>query len=394
MRILYLADIRFPLERANGIQTAETCAALAARGHSVTLLVRPDTGRPPRDPWAYYDLPPVDGLGVRRARVRGPQAARRLGYLASALAHAMRREAHDAILTRDLGVAAAILRLPSAWRAPVVYESHGVAPVVGDMLPEVVSGARRASATKQRRLWRRERRVWRKADGYVTITKALAAELAERFGPRDRVTVVPDGVRLPTRSPALPAFGERPVVGYAGHLYPWKGVEVLLEALVDLPQVSGLIVGGHPEESDLARLQTLARALGLAARVTFTGWVGRSDVVARLGQADVLVLPNPATPIASRYTSPLKLFEYMAARRPIVASDLPAIREVLADRDNAVLVAPGDPHALAAGIRRVLDDRDFARRLAERAYADVADYTWARRAARLEALLARVVTSA
>ena len=59
VKILYLADIRFPLERANGIQTAESCHALALRGHDVTLLVRPDTASPPREPWSYYDLPPT-----------------------------------------------------------------------------------------------------------------------------------------------------------------------------------------------------------------------------------------------------------------------------------------------------------------------------------------------
>ena len=57
VRILYLADIRFPLERANGIQSMETCHALAARGHDVTLVVRPDTHTPPRDPFAFYGLP-------------------------------------------------------------------------------------------------------------------------------------------------------------------------------------------------------------------------------------------------------------------------------------------------------------------------------------------------
>ena len=60
MRLLYLADIRFPLERANGIQSMETCHALASRGHRVTMVVRPDTQRPPRDPWVFYGLPPID----------------------------------------------------------------------------------------------------------------------------------------------------------------------------------------------------------------------------------------------------------------------------------------------------------------------------------------------
>ena len=84
MRILYLADIRFPIERANGIQTMETCYALAERGHEILLLVRPDTATPPRDPFVFYDLAPQARLRVRQQR-RGvlhhaPDVVRRLAH--------------------------------------------------------------------------------------------------------------------------------------------------------------------------------------------------------------------------------------------------------------------------------------------------------------------------
>ncbi len=72
MRILYFADIRFPLERANGIQTMETCYALAGRGHSVQLVVRPDTQTPARDPFDYYGLTPRTGLTSNERRSAGP----------------------------------------------------------------------------------------------------------------------------------------------------------------------------------------------------------------------------------------------------------------------------------------------------------------------------------
>jgi glycosyltransferase involved in cell wall biosynthesis len=86
----------------------------------------------------------------------------------------------------------------------------------------------------------------------------------------------------------------------------------------------------------------------------------------------------------------LKLFEYMASGRPIVASDLPSLREVLADGRNAVLVEPGNPQALTAGIRRIKEDPALAERIARQALEDVRDYTWDRRAERLETLLAEV----
>jgi glycosyltransferase involved in cell wall biosynthesis len=393
VHILYFADIRFPLERANGIQTMETCHALAERGHDVRLIVRPDTHVPARDPFAFYGLPPSSRLAIERAPVAGPDRARRLGYLAFAMGRGLGRLRADIVFTRDLGVAALMLRMPPAMRPPVVYESHGYAPDVAAALPDLVATAGPPGVAKLGRLRRREARVWRAADGYVTITSGLAQEMAARFGPRAEMAVVPDGARVPAVAPPRPpARGRpRPVVAYAGHLYRWKGVDVLLEALARLPGVRGLVVGGHEKEPDLARMKMAAEELGIAGRVTFTGWVPPADIPALLAGADVLVLPNPASAISTRFTSPLKLFEYMAARRPIVASDLPAIGEVLQHDRTALLVKPGDPDALAAGVQRLLDDTALGEALADAAFADVAEYAWDRRAAQLEACFQRVI---
>ena len=151
-----------------------------------------------------------------------------------------------------------------------------------------------------------------------------------------------------------------------------------------------MIVGGHEKEPDLARVKAFAEQLNCASRVTFTGLVPPAQVAQWLREADVLALPNPASAISSAFTSPLKLFEYMASGRPIVASDLPSIREVLKDGENALLVEPGNPQALVAGIRRIKDDAALGARLAEQALQDVRAFTWARRAERLEALFAAV----
>jgi glycosyltransferase involved in cell wall biosynthesis len=322
---------------------------------------------------------------VSPARARTP--LRRVAYLAQAAALAAGPRAFDLVVTRDLGVAAALVRLPRGVRPPLVYESHGYAPEVSRALPGLLAEAPAPSAAKLRRLAARERRTWRRAEGYVTITAALAGELIDRFGPRENVAVVPDGVRLPPgRRFEPPPQTSRPVVAYAGHLYPWKGVDVLVRALARLPHVDALIVGGHPGEGDLLRVRALAEAHALGTRLTFTGLVPPADVAAHLARARVVVLPNTATGISERYTSPLKLFEYLAAGRAIVASDLPAIREIVQHGEHAWLVPPGDEAALAAAIDHLVRHPDVAARLAERAFAHAADFSWARRAARLEAI--------
>jgi len=297
-------------------------------------------------------------------------------------------------VTRDLGVASALLKLPRAVRPPLVYESHGYAPEVAAALPDLVATATRPSRAKIQRLTKREAHVWQGADGYVTITSALREELERRHGARNRIAVVPDGVRASRRLAHLHQMPHRRVVAYAGHLYAWKGVDILLEALALMPDVRGLIIGGHRAEPDLARTTTLADRLGLAGRITFTGLVEPGCVSDLLSQADILVLPNTASAISTRFTSPLKLFEYMAAGRPIVASDLPSIREILRDGENAMLVAPGDPSALAGAVQRLLADSELAARLARAALDQVPAYSWDRRAERLEALFGEVIDSA
>jgi glycosyltransferase involved in cell wall biosynthesis len=207
--------------------------------------------------------------------------------------------------------------------------------------------------------------------------------------------VVPVGARLATE-PAGARDTDRGAeprpftIGYAGHLYPWKGVDLVVEAIAALLDTEGLIIGGHQGEADLTRVKALVDRLHCSSRVTFTGHLPPHEALRRLRDAQVLTLPNPSSAIARDFTSPLKLFEYMAAGRPIVASDLPSIREVLRDGDNAILVEPGNPHALTEGIRRIKNDPALGETLAGRALQDVRAYTWDARAGRLETLFRQV----
>jgi hypothetical protein len=191
--VLYFADTRFPIERANGAQTMATCHALAARGHHVTLVVRPDSAATARDPFAFYGVARMPHLVVHTV----PQSTRagwsRARYLLSALW--MIRRHHDAVVyTRDLGLASFVLRLSTAMRARVVYESHGIAPVVAREMSELLGATPVAPTTaKLARLDARERRVWRGARAYVTITRGLAHDLAVRYaGRRERTAVCRD----------------------------------------------------------------------------------------------------------------------------------------------------------------------------------------------------------
>jgi glycosyltransferase involved in cell wall biosynthesis len=392
VNILSVADTRFPIERANGVQTMQTCHALAVAGHDVTLLVRPDTATPPRDACTFYGLAPHPRLHIDVVPSSGAAPLRRARMLWEGLRCAL-SGSFDVVFTRDLGLAALLARLPAGRRPGLVYESHGIAPIVSAEMPGLLGRPELVpSAAKLRRLDRRELVVWRSADAYVTITQALADDLAARYGRRDRVFVVPDGAVMTTPGPARPTDG--PVVAaYAGHLYPWKGIDVFVEALALAPGVHGLIVGGHPGERDLARVQALITSRGLAERVTITGLLEPPAVAAALDAADILVLPNTHSAISDRYTSPLKLFEYLSRARAIVASDLPSIREVLTHDATAWLVPAGDVQALGAALTRLAADRPLRERLGSAAGLLAPDYSWRRRADRLTPALTAAVPS-
>ena len=116
-------------------------------------------------------------------------------------------------------------------------------------------------------------------------------------------------------------------------------------------------------------------------KAVIIGHVPPTTVPKYLVASDVVILPNIRKG-HSEYTSPLKLFEYMASKRPIVTSDLPSIREIL-NVKNAILVEPGNPKSLAEGIKRALNDEELARKLTEKAYQDVQQYSWDNRVVKI-----------
>jgi glycosyltransferase involved in cell wall biosynthesis len=387
--IFSFADTRFPIERANGVQTMATCQALAARGHDITLLVRADSAPTARDPFQFYGVAPLSNFTIEAI---APANARKVQTLWTGLRRSLTSGA-DVIYTRDLALASLLARLPKSGRPRLVYESHGIAPVFAAAMPALLGpSVPEPSARKLSRLDRREALVWRHADAYVTITQTLADDLMTRYGTRDRVFVVPDGSQpSPSARFARGYGGASPlplhavVAAYAGHLYPWKGVDVFLHALAAAPEVDGLIVGGHPGEADLARVQDLAKSLQLGERLTITGLLPPHEVSAALAGAQIFVLPNVATAVSERYTSPLKLFEYLARGGAIIASDLPALREVLTHDETAWLVPAGDSQALATAMKRLATDPVLRERLRRAALGLSENFTWARRAERLEA---------
>jgi glycosyltransferase involved in cell wall biosynthesis len=362
--ILYPVPEILPGRNARFIQILNTGRALAEAGCRVRLCAGIRKGFPPGEVPSAYGLDPSANLEMVRLPVlRGGLSWHGPFHIAFLLRAAS--EPGSVIFLRHLKLAHFLLRNRWYHRRPLVFEAH-------EIFHRTTERPGKASVLQSMEAW-----IYREADAVISITESLAGEIAGMFG-RKPEKVIPDGVG--SEFLGIGRRGEGAYLLYVGQLFPWKGVEVLVRALVYLPAERAVIVGGSEEQ--IAPLRRLAESEGVADRIHFAGMVPHARVRGYLEDARIAVLPNLDAGV-SRFTSPLKLFEYMAAGVPVVASNLPSLREVLRDGENAILVPPGDPGALAEGIRSLLADGELAARVAARAREEVTGYTWDVRAARI-----------
>jgi glycosyltransferase involved in cell wall biosynthesis len=371
MRILYVFPEPLPLPRARGIQVAHTVAALAQQGVTVHLAYVPSGDG--ADPLAAYGIRRPEGVklvslsrGLPVPFASLPLHSNRLFFWRLRRWIDRRQNRPAFIMARHLKVAHALLEaFPDI---PVLYEAH---EVFADVAPP----------PKRERLAQIEETVLRRSKVVAAITHGAAADLKKRYRLERDIHVLPDAVTWPEAIPDKPWREAGRHIVYAGSFFPWKGVQDLVAAAAHLPGCRLTLIGGSPERIREYQAQVATEG----AEVVFAGHVSHTDARAALGRACIAVLPNRAEP-NSLWSSPLKLFEYMAAGCAVVAADLPSVREVLGP-DEAIWVPPGNPVELAAGIRRFIDDPQQARRLGERLREKARAHTWEARARHLVALM-------
>ncbi len=380
MRVAYVDSHAFPSTAPESLQTFHTCVGLAAHAEAVWLL----GGRGESNPARYYGVEQPPNLHLASV----PRFRREAGWFRpawtlpfhllalAAVRRVVQQHGVNVMITRDLKLARFAARRRGSL-PPILFESH---QIFADTLRDEIARSRKDLSAKLKRLAECEAEVYAKADGLIVLTERLADMMRTRFQTSGRILVAPDGVDLRAALPVELDASHGPVT-YLGSFHHWKGVEFLIRAAAADEQLRLCLVGGVPEPR--AQLTRLATELKVLDRVQFVGPVAPPQRWRYLAQASACVLPLTRSAFGTSFTSPLKLFEYMAAARPIVASDLPAIREVLRDGKNALLVPPEDPKALAAALRRLREDQDLARRLAVQAASEVRSYTWDARGQRI-----------
>lgn len=239
-----------------------------------------------------------------------------------------------------------------------------------------------------------EATAWQEADAVLPVSHVLADQLRASGLRQDRIHVIPNGVDFRRFVPFSDGSAARAelglqgklVLGFVGFMRPWHRLDRVLDAMAALPErpnLHFLVIGDGPARP---AFEARARALGLGDRITALGLVDRSRISHFMSTFDIAIQPHVVG-----YASPLKLFEYMALGRAIIAPDQPNIREVLTDDHNALLI-PGDDMAMQQAIDRLSGDQDLRWRLGARAVETIrrGRYSWDDNAARVEQIVARL----
>lgn len=364
MKIVYISAGEIPSNRANSIQVMKVCQAYARLGHAVTLLSPAAQTAVPawQNMASHYGLTtpfelqfvPLRSSWKRRDFAwKAVRKARRLG---ADLLHAR------ALPPAVLGLLAGI---------PVILEMH--------QMPGGSFGP----------VWYRQFLQLPGRKRLVPITRALKQALESKYRPvlsEDQVVVAPSGVDLERYASLPDAETARARLGLpsgwtvvcSGHLYAGRGMQLFAELAGRMPQVNFLWAGGSAQDVETWRGQMHSAGL---KNVNLTGFIPNSQLPLYQAAADALLIPygrgftNSGGENISDVSSPMKIFEYMAAGRVILCSDLPVLREVL-DESNAILCPPEDVQAWEQALVTLQADVGRGQRLAEQASRQVEKYSW------------------
>lgn len=360
MRVHYVAAYmaEFPSDRANTIHVMRMCEAFAAIGHDVVLYVR-DTNNDVDSIFQFYGLTRTFNIVPLRSEV--PKLNRLI--FAALAARRARADGADLLVSRT----AVASFLGARLSIPVVFDAHGP-------------------------IWERnfaERVAYRLLKNHPKLACMTANSGAlkgmyegRRLAPAKGIVLAPNGAAADEVNPAVQLGGRCGVlkVGYTGHLYAGRGVEVIVACAAALPECDFHLVGGAGKELEEWKVR--------AARpnIHFHGFVKPSLVSSYRAKCDILLAPYQATGVTvsggggdtSAYMNPIKVMEYISSARAIVASDLPAIREVLPD--SAAMFAA--PDRVDEWINCIVLLKDPRRRLelAEACSSAAMAMTWERRA--------------
>lgn len=375
LSIVYLHNQRLMVGRANDIMIMRTCYHLSKLGHNVNII----TGKPCKsgDVFSYYGLKATPNINITIVpMVRGNFFSWHAIYNLFCLLklYTLKKNRNvDIVYLREIKLAKFLLRFKKIINLPVVIEVHDLKikkfydnhPVKN---PE-------------------EEYVFKRVNGIIVLLNVFGNILKETYDigdiPLVKIPLAADKTEFSYK------YSNNKKIFYIGQVYPAQGVDLLIESINYLKDARLFIIG---DGKDLIRLKKITHEIGLSNRVVFYGFVPPDKINEIAKDADVMVI-SARNKGKRRYSSHAKLYEYMAMGKPIVAFDLPSIREETEDLKNIVLAKPDDPKDLANKISMVFDNKNFAEALALNAYKKAEDFSWDKRSRRLSDFFYRVLSN-
>jgi glycosyltransferase involved in cell wall biosynthesis len=360
MRILYIAADAVPSPKGAGVRIARTLRCLSDLGHSVRALTIAGADGAALSGIDHETIPLPAGNFLERALTFRRVTA---SWLADQQA--------DVVQFRSIWEGIPAVAWAQRAHARVVFEAHGFPSIE---LPYHHPALFEAPQLLEK-LLDEEAAVLRVSDLVLTHSQTGARYLRMRGVPHARVHVVPNTVDLELFSPTAPTAPQLPLrVAYVGTLAPWQGLPLLLEALTRFrgqAQIELHTVG--PLKAAWRRqLRALARQLRVHHMLHLSGATTQQNLAPVLRNAHICVAPMPDDARNSQQgCCPIKVLEYMATGRPILATRIPPLLELLQHERNAWLVQPGSPAALAAGLRWLMEHPEQREALGARARTDV-----------------------
>jgi glycosyltransferase involved in cell wall biosynthesis len=394
VRICYLsADRGISLGKCNGSAThvRSLVGAFASLGHDVTLVM------PSHDGWEHAGVRKVSiptlaicesgALRRRKSRATSDEATdpRRL---ISALRHIWHNgaveQALETVLAENRPDVIYERYSPFGVAGSIIARSAGIPHILEVNAPLAWEGKTYRAQALPEAAEALEQATFDNASVIIAVSRELRETLRADGVKGKKIQVVPNGVDTRLFAPEGPShrngFGDKTVIGFVGSLKAWHGIDVLAEAfarLADDRRFHLLIVGDGPMAPTI---EALAEAR--PETVTFIRGVPHGEVPAYIRAMDVAVAPYPT--LDQFYFSPLKVLEYMAAGRPVVASRIGQLDQLIRDGETGILVPPGDASALVEAIGRLADDGELSRGIGARAAAETQrDHTWMQRASQI-----------
>lgn len=363
MNIAYLSNSTIPSRNANSVHVMKMCNSFAKNGNNVTLYTKTDN----EESFSFDDYGVRNTFNICRFGLYPIKKINNLIYALKVKNHLSKTLCPDLFYGRNI----LCLIFATSFNKPIIYEAHSIPITYGRQVLE--------SYLFKNKNFKR----------LVVISQALMEEYLRIFPflRTDMIIVAHDGADIPLlnneKVHCLDGDKKKIKIGYVGHLYPGRGIDIIINLAKSLNNYEYHLIGGT--EHDLKYWKEKAKKI---KNIFFYGYIPNGKLYKYYAEMDILVAPyekkvsvSGGKGDTSKWMSPLKIFEYMSYRKPMIVSDIPVLREVLTNKENCLLADSEDICTWEEAVELLVNNQKLCNYISNQAYEEfINKYTWDKRA--------------